>query len=43
MDSMNQFLRVANLFDDRIKLLEEWVVRKEEELKKRSNIPPKNL
>jgi hypothetical protein len=32
---MNEFLKTANLFDNRIKLLEEWVVRKEEELKKR--------
>jgi len=35
MNSMNEFLKTANLFDNRIKLLEEWVVRKEEELKKR--------
>lgn len=35
MNSMNEFIKIANLFDDRIKLLEEWVIRKEEEMKKR--------
>lgn len=43
MDSMNQFLRVSNLFDERIKLLEEWMIRKEEEIKTRSTIPPKHF
>jgi hypothetical protein len=32
---MNEFLRVSNFFDERIKFLEEWVVRKEEEIKTR--------
>jgi len=40
---MDQFMTEANGYDDRNSLLEEWVVRKEEEIKKRLVIPPKHL
>jgi hypothetical protein len=38
---MRDFIKAANPYDDRQKLLEEWVVRKEQEIKSRVNLPPK--
>lgn len=43
MKSMTEFIKVANLFDNRVKMLEEWVIRKEAEFKQRKTIPPKHL
>lgn len=43
MKSMNEFIEKANVYDGRIKLLEEWAIRKEEEWKARSALPPKHL
>ena len=33
MKSMQEFITEANTYDDRVKLLEEWLVRKEEEIR----------
>jgi len=41
MQSMRDFVSEANLYDDREKLMEEWVTRKEQEIKSRINLPPK--
>lgn len=35
MASMSQFIEKANSYDDRVKLLEEWLARKEDEIKSR--------
>lgn len=43
MESMRDFLKQINEFDDRIQLLEEWAARKEVEIKSRMVLPPKNL
>lgn len=43
MKSMDEFMEKTNRYDDRAKLLEEWVVRKEEEWKSRAALPPKHL
>lgn len=43
MKSMNEFISQSNNYDDRIKLLEEWVIRKEEEFKTRSVLPPDHM
>ena len=41
MQSMASFIESTGPYDDRIKLLEEWCVRKEEEVKSRVVLPPK--
>lgn len=43
MQSLLDFVNQANQFDDRIKLLEEWILRKEQEIKQRVVLPPKAL
>lgn len=43
MRSLKQFIESANAYDNRIGLLEQWVVRKEEEFKSRVNRPPAHL
>jgi len=43
MKSMDEFIAKANSYDQRISLLEEWAVRKEEEYKSRAALPPKHL
>ena len=43
MKSMDEFIATANSYDQRISLLEEWAVRKEEEYKSRAALPPKHL
>ena len=36
MKSLDDFLKEGNLYDNRVKLLEKWAVRKEEEIEKRT-------
>ena len=43
MQSMRDFISEANSFDSRIPMLEEWLVRKEDEIKSRVVMPPKHL
>lgn len=43
MKSLDDFLKSANLHDNRIQLLEKWAARKEEEIEKRVQLPPKHL
>ena len=43
MQSLDNFVEAANQYDDRIKLLERWIVRKEDEIKSRVVRPPKSL
>lgn len=43
MKSLDNFVEAANQYDDRIKLLERWIVRKEDEIKSRVVRPPKSL
>ena len=43
MASMNQFIQEANVYDDRIQLLEEWLIRKEDEIKSRVQVPAKHM
>lgn len=43
MQSMETFIQSTSPFDDRVKLLEEWCVRKEEEIKNRVVLPPKSM
>lgn len=43
MQSMSQFMRKVNAYDDRIKVMQEWLIRKEEEIKSRVNLPPKSM
>lgn len=43
MESLRDFLAQANAYDDRIKLLEEWLLRKEQEIQQRVVLPPKSL
>jgi hypothetical protein len=33
MQSLDNFVEAANQYDDRIQLLERWIVRKEDEIK----------
>lgn len=40
MQSMKEFVEAANHYDNREKLLEEWLIRKEQEIKSRVNLPP---
>lgn len=43
MDSMTHFIGQSNFYDDRIALLEEWLIRKEDEIKQRVVTPPKHM
>jgi hypothetical protein len=43
MKSYETFLKEINFYDDRIKLLERWIVRKEDEINDRIVRPPSNL
>jgi len=43
MASLKEFMQQANSFDNRQALLEEWIVRKEQEFKQRVMLPPKAL
>lgn len=43
MQSMETFINNTGPYDDRIKMLEEWCVRKEEEIKSRVVLPPKSM
>jgi len=43
MKSMQEFITEANTYDDRVKLLEEWLVRKEEEIKSRVVLAPESM
>ena len=43
MKSMQEFMTEANTYDDRVKLLEEWLVRKEEEIKSRVVLAPQSM
>lgn len=43
MKSMQEFIAQANTYDDRVKLLEEWLVRKEEEIKTRVVLAPESM
>jgi len=40
---MQEFIKEANTYDDRVKLLEEWLVRKEEEIKSRVVLAPDSM
>lgn len=43
MKSMREFIAKANSFDERNGLIQEWFVRKEEEIKSRVVLPDKSL
>lgn len=43
MKSMKEYLDTVNKYDDRIALLEAWIIRKEDEFKSRVNRPPAHL
>jgi len=43
MKSMTDFINSVNTYDDRVKLLEDWLVRKEDEIKSRVVRPPPNM
>jgi hypothetical protein len=43
MKSLDNFFESANKYDDRIQLIERWIVRKEDEIKARVVRPPKSL
>jgi len=43
MKSMREFIAKANSFDERNQLIQEWFVRKEEEIKSRIVFPDKSL
>jgi hypothetical protein len=43
MKSLSNFVETANQYDERIKFLERWIVRKEDEIKARVVRPPKSL
>ena len=43
MQSMRDFIKKVNKYDDRNDLLKEWLARKEEEIKSRVVVPPKSL
>ena len=40
---MKDFIKHANTFDKREQLLEEWIVRKEQEIKSRVMLPTKSM
>jgi hypothetical protein len=41
--SLEQFISAANPYDSRIQLLEQWLSRKENEIKSRVNLPTPEL
>jgi hypothetical protein len=43
MASLKAFMAEANYYDSRIELVERWVVRKEDEIKARVQLPPETL
>jgi hypothetical protein len=43
MKSMREFITKANSFDERNQLIQEWFVRKEEEIKSRVVFPDKSM
>jgi len=43
MKSMREFIAKANSFDERNQLIQEWFVRKEEEIKSRVVFPDKSM
>lgn len=43
MKSFRDFFEAANAYDDRIALVERWLVRKEDEIKARVQRPPASL
>jgi len=43
MQSMRDFIAEANKYDDRDKFIQEWLWRKEGELKTRTQLPPTSL
>ena len=43
MQSMSDFMNKVNPYDDRIKVMQEWLIRKEDEIKSRVNLPPKSF
>lgn len=43
MKSLKEFMWDANYYDERIKMLELWVKRKEDEYKSRVVMPPQNM
>ena len=43
MQSFEEFFNEANTFDSRTTLLENWICRKEEEYRKRVNLPTPEL
>jgi hypothetical protein len=43
MKSFEQFFAEANTFDERQRLLENWICRKEEEYRRRVTLPTKEL
>jgi len=43
LDSLQEFFDEANNFDNRVTLLENWICRKEEEIKTRVNLPTPDL
>jgi hypothetical protein len=43
MDSFRAFFTQANDYDSRIELVERWIVRKEDEIKARVQLPPEAL
>lgn len=40
MQSFKNFVDAVNTYDNRIALIERWMVRKEDEFKERVNMPP---
>jgi cytochrome c-type biogenesis protein CcmH/NrfG len=40
MESFRKFFSDANNYDSRIELVERWIVRKEDEIKARVQLPP---
>ena len=43
VQSLEQFISAANPFDSRIQLLEQWLCKKEHEIKHRVNLPTPEL
>ena len=43
MESMQHFINSTNSYDSRIKLLEDWIIRKEQEINSRMVTPPPNM
>lgn len=43
MESMREFISKANSFDERDQLIQEWFVRKEEEIQSRIVFPDKSM